>query len=363
VAAAGLKDGGEVVWVVDVVSGVTGESAELRAFPSEDGVVVVYRGRRDGRSVTEAVAVTASGRVSGSTLEAGAAACATDGALAWITPSKGGTSRVMSAAWGWGPATELAPFPPDRDPTIVCASRTIFALGDGERDTTATVVPGPARGASVVMRERDFTDEEREHDTYVVGDTLGLVRIGRSGTVSVREIGSDGGGPWHRSLLGLHEGDDVVAVDGDGAASMIVFTREATTASCGSSALSVHALYLSRTSPDRVVELAPATCGEDVGPFWTGAVGGAFVVGWVERATPRLPGDAPIRRLGFRRIETRELGELRYLDRPADYMVDAGCDKDHCYAVALGRTGALPRDVVPDSGDSRPQRIDTLMYP
>jgi hypothetical protein len=352
VALTALDEHGGARWTVDVLSGVSSEAAELRAFPSADGIAIVYRGKREGRPVTEAVAVTIDGRLSGPVMEAGALACATDSALAWIAPSKGGSSRVMSVPWGWGPVSDLSVVPPERDPMLVCGTRTIFALGDGERDTTASLLPSATPRANIVMRERDFSDEEREHDTFVVDDVLGLVRVGQSGTVAVRELGSDGVGPWHRSLGRLHEGDDIVAVDGDRDVSIIVFTSDDSSGCDGPGAPSVHALYLSQTPPaERIVDLAPAACGEDVGPFWTGAVGGSFVVGWVERASVRSPGDRPIRGFAFRTMASGALGELRHLSRPANEMVDAGCDKDHCYAVAL------------TTEEAGPQRIETFVYP
>jgi hypothetical protein len=351
VAVTALDDRGKSTWSVDVLSGVSSTNAELRAFPAGDGVVVVYRGRREGRSVTEAVAVSSDGSVSGPVIEAGPLACATDGALAWVTLSKGGPSRVMSAPWGWGPISDLSLVPPDRDPMLVCGARTIFAFGDGERDTTIVRLPG-AQGPSVVMRERDFRDDERQHDTFVTGDTLGLVRVGQSGAVSVREIGSESVGPWHPFVARLLEGDDVVAVDGDRNASIVVFTKDDGGGCDGPGAPSVHALYRSNEPEvERKFDLAPAECGTDAGPFWTGAVGGSFVVGWVERASTRTPGEAPIRGFAFQTIAATGVGELRRLSRPADEMVDAGCNKDHCYAVALAteETGA--------------QRIETLVYP
>jgi hypothetical protein len=202
------------------------------------------------------------------------------------------------------------------------------------------------------MREREFSDDERQHDTFVTGDTMGLVRVGQSGAVSVREIGSEGPGPWHRFAARLLAGDDVVAVDGDGNASIIVFTKDDSGGCDGPGASSVHALYRSNEPQmERKFDLAPAECGTDAGPFWTGAIGERFVVGWVERASVRSPGDSPIRGFAFQTLAATGVGELGHLSRPASEMVDAGCDKEHCYAVALAteETGA--------------QRIETLVYP
>jgi hypothetical protein len=337
VAVARLGTGGATSFTVDAWRGVTpGANAELRAFPTPDGVAVVFRGRREDTPVIEAVVVSESGKVSGAPVDAGAAACATDDALSWIRRSKGGASSVLYAPWRLTPVSELLTVSPERDPMLVCGTRTIFALGDGERDTTVALVPSDSPRSVVAMRERDFKDEEREHDTFVVKDTLGLVRIGQAGSVAIREIAGEDMSAWHRFTTKLPEGDDVVAVDGDQETSLVVFTRDEAGTCDGPSSPSVHALTLTKaTSAERLDDLEAAGCDREIGPFWTGAIGGSFVVAWVERSSAPAEGRPRVAGLSYRTLSSAGPGEIHRIARPSDELVDAGCDKDRCYAVAL----------------------------
>jgi hypothetical protein len=368
IAVENLGDDGAARWTVDVLSGISGgPNVELHVFPTTDGAAVVYRGRKGERQVTQAALVDASGRVSGPAFDAGPAACATDDALAWIERPSGGAARVLALPWGKTTPAEILSVPAERDPALVCGTKTAFALGDGERDTTiatraTAMVPTPqgSPGASprprVIIRDRDFTDEEREHDTFVVGDALGLVRVGQSGSLSLREVGAEPS-PWRHLGTKLTEADDVVAVDGDSEATTVVFTHDDGGGGCdGPSAPGVRTLRVSRKSPlDASFELAPAACGRELGPFWTGSVGEAFVVAWVERASVRGSGEPPIVGFSYRTITSAGLGELRRVARPSDEMVDAGCDKDRCYAVALVRP--------PQAAEPQAESVEVLAYP
>jgi len=323
-------------FTVDAWHGVTaGANAELHAFPTPDGVVVVFRGRRDGTPVLEAVVVTEAGAVS-KPVGAGAAACATDDAMSWIRRGDDGASTVFYAPLSLTRVSELFAVPAERDPMLVCGARTIYALGDGERDTTVSLVPSDAPRSVVAMRERDFKDEEREHDTFVVKDTLGLVRIGQSGSVALREIAGESVGAWHRFAANLTEADDVVAVDGAEDASLVVFTRDEPGACDGPGSPSVHALILTEsTSTERVVDLQAAECRTELGPFWTGAVAGSFVVGWVERVVASGSGRPRVAGLSYRMLGSTGPSEPHRFERSGEEMVDAGCDKDRCYTVLL----------------------------
>jgi hypothetical protein len=356
VAVTAIGDDGSTRWTVDALSGTSGgPNVELHVFPASDGAAVVYRGRRDDRPITLAVMVDASGHVSGPAFDSGPAACTTDDRLAWLERPSGGTTRVLGVPWGRSTPEELAAIPSERDPALVCGAKTVFALGDGEKDTTlATSPPTPSR-AKVVMRDRDFIDEEREHDTFVVGDTLGLVRVGHSGSISVREVGAEIA-PWRRLVARLMDADDVVAVDGDPDATTVVFTRDEGDSCDGPSTPSVHAVRLASKGPaEQSFDVAPAACDRELGPFWTGTVVAGFVVAWVERASVRRQGEAPIVGLAYRTITSSGLGELRHVRRPSDEMVDAGCDKDRCYAAALVRPA--------EAADRQPEAVEIVSYP
>ena len=90
------------------------------------------------------------------------------------------------------------------------------------------------------------------------------------------------------------------------------------------------------------MELAPGACGREVGPFFTGAMGDAISVGWVERVPVAGKPRAPIAGLAHRRVPAQGLpGELVHVEQLADALADAGCDATHCYAVALARRAGM----------------------
>ncbi len=357
IAVTELGDDGKTRWTVDVLSEVTWTGdTELRAFPSGDGVVVVYRGRRRGRAVTQAVSVDSKGGITGSPLAVGGASCATDTAFAWIDGSKSGGARVSSLEWGQKVPVTVLTIPDEREPALVCGAHRLFALGDGEQDVTVAVGGVSPSRPIVVLRDHDFTDEEREHDTFAVDDTLGVVRVGKSGSIAVREVTAEDRGSWHKLTTRLAETDDVVAVDADAGAFTVIFTREDIGSCDGPAASTIRALRAPRAGTDeQTVDLSPGECGRDVGPFWTGAPAGSFVVGWVERSPVRGGALAPIVGLAYRAFSRGALGELRRVARPADEMVDAGCDRDRCYAVALVRA--------PGTDELQPEVVQSIAYP
>ncbi|HZU82078.1 MAG TPA: hypothetical protein VE987_04130, partial [Polyangiaceae bacterium] len=210
----------------------------------------------------------------------------------------------------------------------------------------------------VVLRDADFTDEEREHDAYSVGDDIGLVRVGASGGVSVRIVPkAEQPGRWRRLKHSLSDDDEVVAVDGDPGAALLVVTHEREDA-CGGrgSAEGVRAIRVDmRGDDDAVFELAPADCERAPGPFWISSTGSEQVVAWVERRPPGgLPRSAPIRGVAFRVVRPDGARASRIL-QAADAVVDAGCDDTGCSLAALVRP--------PDSDGMQPAPIRLFAYP
>jgi len=130
IAVTEIGDDGVTRWTIDVLSDVAWSgNTELRVFPSDDGVVVVYRGLRRGQVVTQAVRVDSKGLVKGSPFAAGGAACATNTALAWIDGAKGGGARVNRMERGQETPVTVLTIPGEREPTLVCGSHRLFALG------------------------------------------------------------------------------------------------------------------------------------------------------------------------------------------------------------------------------------------
>jgi hypothetical protein len=163
--------------------------------------------------------------------------------------------------------------------------------------------------------------------------------------------------PWRRLKHTLSDDDDVVAVDGDANATVIVYTHDAAEA-CGggeSAAASVRALRVDRASGEEsVLDLAPADCERGAGPFWVASPpAGPLVAAWTLRGGRASSARAPIEGLAFRRLAAGKDSTERTLV-PSDALVEAGCDASGCYAAALVRTG--------DDDGGRPEAVRPLRF-
>jgi hypothetical protein len=312
-------------------------------YPAENGATVIWRGLQNGKRISRMVVLGNDGQPKGEPLDVGASGCATEDGMAWSEPGSGGRTRVVQRAWAAKASRDVAALGRDREPVLVCGAHRVFVLGQGDDDVDLAM-SGDAGKARALVNGEDFgADEEREHDEFTVGDDLGIVRIGQSGAVALRETKGDALGAWHRLRHVIPADDDVVAVDGDERSVVVVTTRDAPPAVCGAdgsneAGTSVHALRIDRSTFDEtLVDLAPAECGREVGPFWTGSVGPRLVVAWADRVTSREPTSAPIAGLSYRVLEGQVLGPIAHITRRADALVDAGCDRERCYAVALAR--------------------------
>jgi hypothetical protein len=363
VRAMGIVDG-KPAWATDVLAGVSwAPDAELHAQATSDGgVAVVWRGPRAGKVGRALVLIGPRGELRGEPTEVGAAFCATADGLAWIDPRTSGPTRVLARRLGDAAAREVLSVSPDRDPALVCGDHAVVVLGDGDDDLTATAfVPGAAAKPRVVaIRDADFgDDDEREHDAYTLGDDLGLVRVGSSGAVALREIPRDSvPTAWRRLKQTIPPDDDVVAVDGDADATLIAFTHDADDAcpGIGSTAESVWVLRVDRkTGAESLLSLAPADCDRSPGPFWIAAASpGGPTVAWVERTTKLPAKAAPIAGVALRTIAAGGT-KGRRIELVADAVVDAGCDDRACSLAALVR---------PADGDGmQPEAISVFSYP
>jgi hypothetical protein len=351
VAAEGVvrvvaRSGGRVAWMGDVLRGIHGTpDAELRMQRADDGVVLVWRGALGGEAGRTAVVLGPHGEARGEPFPVGAAWCATTEAIAWIEPQRGAAARVLARRWADAQASLVATVPADRDPGLLCGDHALTVLGDGDDDLTAMrLVPGEAARPSeaVILRQADFGgDEEREHHLYSVGDDLGLVRLAASGAVAWREVRRTGAPtPWRRLDHAIAADDDIVAIDGDAAGTLVVTTHE-TDESCpdvSATAASVRALRIDRsTGAEAVLDLAPADCERSPGPFWIAAApGGAPAVAWVERRAGPPPRAAPIDAVVVRVLRPDGVRAGR-VDVVADAVADGGCDDRGCMLAALAR--------------------------
>ncbi|HXN30213.1 MAG TPA: hypothetical protein VN894_00065 [Polyangiaceae bacterium] len=361
VRAAGFA-GGAIVWTADALRGVAWTpDAEIRLQPASGGVAVFWKGLRDGKPVRTLVLLGPRGEPRGEPIEIGAAFCGTTEGLAWIAPRAAGPTRVRARRGSEPEARDVVTLAPDRDPALVCGDHGVIVLGDGDDDLTASMfVPGDAsaHASAVAMRDTDFADDEREHDAYSIGDDLGLVRVGASGAVAMREVLRGGApGPWRKLKHVLSTDDDVVTVDGDATSTFIVVTHDADDActDAGATAESVRAIRVERkTGEESLVELAAGDCDHARGPFWIATGPAGPVVAWVERRTALPPKTAPVDAMAFRVLRAGGVVAGR-IEQQADALVDAGCDESGCSVAALVRE--------PGTDGMRPAPIRVFGYP
>lgn len=325
-------------------AGWTSES-EVKVMPAGAGVVVVWRGLRAKKPVRQALVLGADLAPIGEPVDVAPASCVTRDAL-WYTDGKRMHSRP------WAASATRVDLPGDKEGAVlVCGAHRAFGLLD-EDDGTSLVSWGGADGGAAgltvtsLLKESEFgEDEQRERPEFIVGDDVGVVRLSAAGALSMREVRGGITGPLRKLKTTIPRDDDVVAVDASPRAVVIVFTEDVGEAcpkgdGAGANASTrVKALRVDRTTfEESTVELSPGMCGREVGPFFTGAIGDAISVAWVERLPVAGQSRAPIAGLAHRSVPASgAAGELARIEQPADALVDASCDGTRCYAVALAR--------------------------
>lgn len=339
----------EVVADKTVLAGVGWSSeSELKMVPAAGGVAITWRGLRGGKLVRQLLVLGPELAPKGEPVDVAAASCATQDAL-WFTDGKFVNTRP------WVGSATRSELPRDKDAALVCGAHRAFALLD-EEDGTSLVMLGavdggaPKAGAVSLLKESELgDDEQRERAEFTVGDDVGVVRLASSGALTLREVRDGSTAPLRKLKTTIPRDDDVVAVDASPKVITVVFTEEVADAcsktggaSTGAS-IRVKALRIDRaTFEESVVELAPGTCGREVGPFFTGALGDAVSVGWVERIPVAGKARAPVAGLAHRTVNAAgPPGELARVEQAADALVDAGCDSSRCYAVALARKAGM----------------------
>ncbi len=369
VRVVGLRDG-SASFSTDAIEGAKWSAgAELGVQRAADGVAVIWRDGLGATSAGTLVLLGPNGEVRGAPVEVGAAMCTTAEGLAWIEPRRGDSGRmvrVLERGLTESTSREILSLSSDRSPTLVCGVRSVFVLGDGDDDLTIDVfVPGSSvRAPTLVLRDAAFADEEREHEAFAVGDDLELVRVGATGGIATRTIpgaGKDDHSPsaWRRLKHVLSDDDDVVAVDGQGSRTLLVFTRDMDTACATpeSGGQRIRAFAFDRPAgTDRLIELAPAGCQGQRGPFWIPAglsEAQGPVVAWVERGS-KGENAAAISGLAFRVVHPDAVQSGR-VEVAADALVDGDCDDKGCYAAALLRE--------PGSDGMSPGAIAVVTYP
>jgi hypothetical protein len=360
-----LNPDGTQAWTSDVLRDVAWTNdAELTVYRAGDGAAVVWRGLREGKSGRYLVVTGPRGEPRAAPIDIGATPCATTDGLAWVEHRNNDPFRVRELAWTATEPKEVGTVPPERDPTLVCGDRGLFVFADGEDDltlSTAASLDARAGAPVVAMDDRDFgEEEEREHDVYAHADDVGLLRVGGSGVMRLRETRKGVLLPWRKLTHKLATDDDVVAVDADSTTLVIVYSHdESDRCADGASAESVHALRVDRASGEEArLKLAAAECGKELSGFWVATPSPSPVVAWLERGKRTDSTSAPIRALMHRAIAGGATEATR-VAQPADALVDGGCDtasnSGACYAVALVRE--------PGTDGMTPEPLRLLRFP
>jgi len=333
--------------------------SDLRVSVGGGSVVVVWRGLRGGKLVRQFVVLGTDLAPRAEPTDVAAASCVTRDAL-WSTDG----THVRH--WPWAGKPSHGSFPKDHDAVLVCGATQGFALLDEDRGTSVVALtPSPSAaldasarvpdasaraglvlGAPVpLLTEADFgEDEQRERADFTVGDELGVVRLGASGAIAMRTLVAGAPGPLRKLRTLIPRDDDVVAVDASAKAVVVVFTEDVGEACASDGAVvasvKVRALRIDRaTLEESTLELSPGACGREVGPFFSGAVGESVSIGWVERVPVTGKARAPVGALRHLRVPASGavVAQAARIEQNADALVDAGCDAERCYAVALAR--------------------------
>jgi hypothetical protein len=316
--------------------------SDLKLAAAAEGAFVTWRGLRGGKLVRELVGLGADLEPKGAPIETPAASCAVGEGL-WSSNGSEATLRRWPGAGG--PTKQK--LPADKDTSLLCGPHRAYAVID-EEDRTAFLPLGAEAGAPVtLLREHDFgDDEQRELAEFAVGSDVGVVRLGGSGSLALRELRSGSPSGLHKLKTAIGRDDDVVAVDASPRMVLIVYTvddaGEPDSADSGAAAVSsctkVGAIRVDRTTfEESSIELAPARCGFELGPYFTNALGDGVAVAWPERSGGAGRPRAPIVGMVHTVVASAGTPAIERMPQSADAIVDAGCDDQTCFAAALVR--------------------------
>ena len=330
------KGGGSVVTsvrtAIEDVKWSSEAKLEMAAAPTGGGVAITWRGQRGGKLGRALVVLGADLAAKGPPVEVAGPSCSTKDAL-WFTDGK----RAHGRAWAGGVVD--IDLPREKEPSILCGSTKAFAFLEEEDGTSFLPLTKDAKPTQMFDEKHFGDDEQRERGEYTVGDDLGVVRVAVSGALAMREMSVKDGvlGPVKKLRTGVPKDDDVVAVDASPKV-VVVFYTEEVPQPCG--ATKVMAIRVDRASGDETaIELSKGECAREVGPFFTGILGDAVSVSWVERTPVAGMPKASIVALAHGRVPaTGAVDAAKRIDLAADAVADAGCDSEQCYAAALERT-------------------------
>ncbi len=309
---------------------VPSPDAEVKVFAQPEGIYVFWRGLHEGKLGRFLVALDPDLKVRTTTTASSSVLCGTRTDL-WIVDGERATAHPFAAG-----STRSVALPKDREASLLCSSGAAFAVLDADERTEVMTLEDRAKPITVLKDSELGVDEQRELSEYTTADGPGFVRLASSGALALREVSGGKAGPLHRLKTAIGRDDDVVAADASGRIAVIVYTEDLAEDGGDRACPRVMALRVDRQSfEETTIELSSGRCGFEVGPFFTGPVGDSVSVAWPERTGGIGQPRAPVVSLATSLVAPGPAPTLARIDQAAEAMVDATCDANACYAVAL----------------------------
>jgi hypothetical protein len=355
------------------------EDSELLVASGELGLL--SRERIDGgsRRVLYRVAVDADAAPAvADPLPVGDAVCATLDGIHWL-------AREGSGFKGWlrpiAPAgADVLPgplFPSQSEITLVCGEHRAFLASSVEGQVRVVVWEKSEQDAAkveprpVVLAKPPLASAPTDLLMAAMDDRLALVAL-EARTIAVAIFRPDEAiTRWQKVTLTAGAEATLEAIEpAAGKIGLLMLrtvpaakgcrTSDATDASDTVAEVAIFDVEAGKLvhSPDRVETWR---CGAEPGPFFSGWAAGKFVIGW-PRGADAACARARVRHggLGFAVVDPGQ-GRARvgHTGPPSDAIVEAGCDAQKCYAVALTRGGdpCGPADG-PEAG-----KLEIIAYP
>lgn len=332
--------------------------SEVGVHPVGEDIVVTFRGKVEGGQKRSLVRLDKS-FVAKPAISFSATTCATKDGVYWLERSRVGYEIAA------GHRDRMVP-PLGGDLGLFCDESRALVTADAEGVLTVVPVLADAMGPlAILVGEKDFDDEEREHTLFFRPEGPSVFRIGNEGTIAVKLPGQA-----TRKIAGkLEEDDDLVLVDADVGTVYVASTQDHDGCEAGedTSALpsqrtsrfstAVHLLRVDLGEAKATREsLGRAACGHQASTFFFGKAKDKRLLAWTERAPQSSKTVPPIAALSYRVLgATAAANVAKRVPLRADGLVDAGCNATTCAVVYLERPAG--------EDDRKPELPRILRFP
>lgn len=341
VRVARIDPEGHVEAIADVFPNAEwAHDSEVTVHPVGDDIVVSFRGKLEG-GLHRSLLRLDSHLVAKEPIAFGAVTCATKDGVFWLE-KKHVKAEIPAGKRDFAIPTmegDLSLFCDESHALVTADAEGALSTSEITRDGPGPVIP--------LVREKDFTDEEREHSYFVGAAGLGVLRIGSEGAIAIKLASQSP----RKVAAKLEEDDDLVVADADESSLYVASTQDRDGCEAGEDASALPTLRTSRFSTsvhllridlatDKAVreDLGRAACGHQAGAFFFGKAKDKRILAWSERAPGTNKTKPPIAALAYRILGPKPEGTLvKRVPLRADVLVDAGCNATTCAVIWLER--------------------------